>query len=79
MPLKTEFHPQSKTSSLKPVSKYTKIAPSTFFQREKIDQGKESKDLAVLWKPDKLKVSVIKSRREREACLKQLWVWATGT
>lgn len=42
-----------------------KVAPSTFFQRDKIDVGKESKDLAVLQKPDKLKVFVTESTRER--------------
>lgn len=42
------------------------MAPSTSFQRDKIDVGKESKDLAVLIKkPDKLKVFVTESRRER--------------
>lgn len=46
------------------MNKHRREAPRTFSQWDKTDQGKQSKDVAVLLNSDKLQVPIIKSRRE---------------
>lgn len=49
------------------MNKHRRVASNIFLQRDKTDQGKESKDFADLWNSDKLTVFVIKETKSCES------------